>query len=649
MAPTVACLERDEMRHFPSLVLWSLLSSTATSVAVLAQEPVVLEEIIVSGAQEPREAGRTGPSVSVLSGAQIGATGETSLSEVLARLPGVGILARGPLGSQTGLTLRGVSQNYIKVLVDGIDVSDPSAPQVAYDFGRLIALGVDRLELLRGSQSAVHGGQAVAGVLSLSSALPDDIGTRNSLLLEAGSFNSAAASFRHTQRTENGAVGLTVSRVRTDGFSAADGTDEPDGYAATRLSMQAETRLQNGVKLGFTGFVERALGEYDPQYYADPSRSYSIMLGDGESYDELSRMHAGGMRVFAAFEAGGFEHEASAQTYRIARNLSGSEYFLDYDDDWAVIGATLRASDMDYTGQRSGLTWKSARDLGAGRLVLGADLTRESYAQAGDSGYGPESNGAASRTAGVFAEYGWAPQEGLDVVASLRHDDHSVFGGHGTGRLAATWALSEGLTLRGSLGTGFRPPSGYELFGPYGEAGLQPEQSRSLDFGAEKRFADGTGLRATLFRIEADNLIDFVGSQYSQISGTTRRQGLELEADGRLGAALGYTLAYTLTDASNPNLSFGNTWNAGFGRHQVALGLEAKLGQAARANLVLRHVAERPSLPDYTVVNAAVSYDISAETQAYLRVENLFDEDYQLWSGYGTSGRAVYVGLRTSF
>ena len=161
------------------------ISRTATALAALAtglatpaaaQDAFAIDEIVVSANLGETEASRTGTSVTVLTAEEIEKTGETRLTDLLARLPGVGVLARGPLGTQTGLTIRGVSQNYIKVLVDGIDVADPSGPQVAYDFGRLTSFGVDRIEVLRGSQSALYGTQAIGGVISLGTALPEEEG-----------------------------------------------------------------------------------------------------------------------------------------------------------------------------------------------------------------------------------------------------------------------------------------------------------------------------------------------------------------------------------------------------------------------------------------------------------------------------------------
>jgi len=628
------------MRLIPSLLRFPLpataclaLLTGLAAMPALAQDTILLDEIVVTGAQEPQETRRTGVSVSVLTEADLDKTAETRLTSVLSRLPGVGILARGPLGTQTGITVRGLSQNYIKVLVDGIDVADPSGPQSAYDFGRLTTLGVSSVELLRGSHSAVHGGQAVGGVLSIDSTqLPDEIGSEGRFVLEAGSYDTYAATLGYGVRGASGALGFTLSQISTGGFSAADendGNSEADGYEATRLTLRGETEAQNGVVLGFSAFAEDAAGEYDEtQFLSVPP--YTSFPADG-SPDEESDATSKGLRLYARFDTGRFDHELAATWFEIDRGLTGSTEF----------GATFN----DYTGERRGLSWKTGTDLGQGRLVFGADTTDEDYTET--STYGASKGDAT--TSGVFAEYAWAPGATFDLTASLRHDDHSDFGGFTTGRVAAAWQASPDITVRAALGTGFRAPSLYELYGPYGDDTLEAEESTSADLGIEKRWGDAAAVRATLFWIETDNLIDYAWPAYYQIQGKTRRSGVELEGELALNDRLSFTGAYTYTDASNPTLSAGSTWNSGFGRHQIVLGVDADLTAAISGSFTVLHVADRPTLADYTVANATVSYDFGNETEAYLRVENLFDEQYQLWDGYGTSDQAFYVGLRRSF
>lgn len=89
-------------------------------------------------------------------------------------------------------------------------------------------------------------------------------------------------------------------------------------------------------------------------------------------------------------------------------------------------------------------------------------------------------------------------------------------------------------------------------------------------------------------------------------------------------------------------------------KHDFVLGVEADLTDKLSGQLVLNHVAGRAddggsAMPDYTVVNASMSYDFSDTTQGYVRLENLTNEEYQTSFGYGTSDRAIYFGVRASF
>ena len=74
--------------------------------------------------------------------------------------------AGGP-GGQTSVFMRGTNPNHVKVLIDGIDASDPSNPAGAFDFGHLLAADIERIEVLRGPQSGLYGANAIGGVISI--------------------------------------------------------------------------------------------------------------------------------------------------------------------------------------------------------------------------------------------------------------------------------------------------------------------------------------------------------------------------------------------------------------------------------------------------------------------------------------------------
>ena len=129
------------------------------------------------------------------------------------------------------------------------------------------------------------------------------------------------------------------------------------------------------------------------------------------------------------------------------------------------------------------------------------------------------------------------------------------------------------------------------------------------------------------------------------------RQGVELAGSVPLGQMFTLSGAYTYTDARRPD----GTRIGLVPFHDLTLSLDAALGARLEAGLSVKHVAGRLddfasfAMPDYTVVGAQASYELSGGAEAYLRVENLFDETYETSSGYAASPRAIYAGLRATF
>lgn len=581
-----------------------------------------LGEIVVSANLQATAADRSGATVIVIDQADLQQSADVGVIDFILRVPGVSIRPNGPLGATTGFTVRGASQNYVPVLIDGIEVSDPSAPQVAFNFGGLTTSGISRIEILKGSQSALYGSEAVGGVINITTRRAEEDGLRHFVEAEYGRYDTRRLSYGLTSRGARHDLALTLGHASSDGFSAADedaGNPEADGFRANRLSFNGSYTLDSGIRVGASGFYEDSHSEFDESFPA---------IADGTP-DEFNDNETWGLRVFADFATGTLDHTLALTRFEIDRS-SNSDGFA-----------------SDFAGTREKASWQAATDIARTRVTFGADTTRETSSDNfGFSG--------SNRINGAFAEALVALSDRLDLTASVRHDDHSRFGGFTTGRLAAAWRIEPDLILRASAGRGFRAPSNFELFSSFGDPALDPERSNTLDIGIEKRFAGGAALRATAFYLEVDDLIDFDGGAvacgsgfgcFAQVPGTSRRSGLELEGALPLSDRIGLTLGYTYTD-SDSNAS--SSW-ALVPRHDLVATLAAEISPRLRGVLTAQHVAGRATLGDYTVVHTTLTHDLSPGTEAYLRVENLFDEAYQLVSGFGTSDRAVHVGLRTSF
>lgn len=635
-----------------SIIAVRALTLSTAAIALIpavatAQQVFTLDEIVIAPTLTPEPRNATGASVSVITQDEIARSAEPSTAALIARQPGVSLAATGGPGNSAGLRVRGLAGSYVAVRVDGIDVSDPAVPETAFDFGGLPTAGIGRLELLRGSQSALYGSEAVAGVVDIRTLTATEFGTTLSFGAELGSNDTARGAFSVQTRTDRAALAFTLSHESTDGFSAADendGNDERDGFDSTRLSFSGEVSLSETLTFGASGFWQQERIESDgfpPPFFA---------LADTDSETDKT---TSGARVFLRAETGAVTHELSASTFRTERETTES-------------GTTSR-----FEGKRDEVRYQGDAQLGEQwRLVFGLDSTSEEAIYANAPGGRRD-----TRTDGAFVQALFAPSDRLDVGLTARVDDHSAFGSFETGRLSLAFRPDPTLTLRAALANGYRAPSIDELYGSYpgaqfvGNASLTPETSTSAEIGLDKAFSNGATLSATLFAIDIEDEIAYVACPFDPVTfscaagttstlrnqqGTSQRRGLELSGALPLSDRMTVFGAYTYLDAENAD----GSRTVRVPRHDLVLGIEAMIAESWSVNASAQHVADfldfdatftPAEMPDYTVVNATVTYAFNDRTEAYVRVENLFDQEYQTLRGYGQSDRAVFAGLRAKF
>jgi vitamin B12 transporter len=617
------------MRHATTAILLGLAAGPA------AAQTITLPDIVVSANRTPTEAAATGSSVSVLTGAELESDGRPFVLDALRDLPGVTVDQSGPPGTATGFAVRGAPARYVRVLVDGIEISDPAGPQVNASLANLLVDDVSRIEVLKGSQSALYGGQAVGGVIDITSPRAEVDGLASHVLLEGGSYDSFRGSYTATGRDARGEFALTIARMQTDGFSAAeeaDGNTERDDYATTRVSGSGRYDLTDRLAIFGSAFQQSESGGFDgfdPLTYApaDAPNRY-----DADSW---------GLRAGV---------DLAALDGRLTSTLAASIYAIDRTSDeqegrFTYHGERTRAEYLGEYRQSDALGWQ-----------FGADYTREESRSTSPSD--PPSPNETTSVAGVFGQALWQPSEPLTLTLALRHDDHSEFGGYPTGRVTGAYAVRPDTILRASAGTGFRAPSNFELFDPvYGNRDLDPETSRSADIGVEQGFAGGRGsVTAALFWLRIDDLIDFdfATSRYFQTDGTAESRGLELGAGYEVSDRITLSGAYTYTDARD---AAGDA-RLRVPRHSLFARLAGELTQRARFDLGVQYVADLPDEPftdsasfetSYTVVNARVAYAVAENAEVYLRAENLTDARYQTVEGYSTAEVSFYFGLTGRF
>jgi vitamin B12 transporter len=595
-----------------------------------------LDRILLTPNRTPTEQSMVGSTVNQVTNEEIEQKSLPTVTDYLNLLPGVAIAATGGPGAIASLSVRGLPQQYVKTLYNGIDISDPSGTQVQTAYQYLLTGGTDNIEVLKGSQGTLYGADAIAGVINISTLGGVDLGVHHILELEGGSFGTVRGRYGLRAASEDSKFALNATGFRTDGISSADGGTERDGFHDAMLDVNGEHRFSDVFSVFGSGLYINSKADFDD---SGPVR-------DNPFNYNRSKQLAGRVGFNLDLMDGRLKNTLSVQGYGVDRDIH-----------------TISASgsyDANYKGYRTKIDYQGSFEA-TERLLLqyGADHEKQTARTSDNSG--ADTDDSASIT-GVWAQAVVEPVDDLVLTVGLRHDEHSQFGGYTTYRGTASYLFDRtGTRLHSSFGTGFRAPSLYELYAPpytigvppVGNENLRPETSKSFDFGVEQSFIDGS-LTAdiTYFAIDIDNLIvyDFLTSRYQQTSDTTTSRGIEASFSYAATNWLDLGGSYTYTDSKASD----GTRTARVPRNAVVLSGVIRPAEKWTISADVKYVADIVDtgdipLKDHVLLDAKVSYRPNENTEFYVRGENLFNEHYQEVAGYGTPGISVFTGVKAKF
>jgi vitamin B12 transporter len=613
-------------------VILSLLASAAATPA-FAQTSPLADDIVVtaSGIEQPRD--ETGQAITIIDADTIARRQTIDVVDLLATTPGVRFSRTGSTGSATGVSLRGAETTQTLVLIDGVKVNDPSGIGDGYDFGPLLTGNIRRIEVLRGSNSVVHGSQAIGGVVSLTTATPAE-GFAAGAAAEYGysDTTSARADVSGTAGAVSGGVG--AAWLRTDGISSAASGTEKDGYKNFAGNARLKVALGDALSLDLRGYYIHSNLDYD-SFFGPPADSADVAKLD---------QYVGYAGLNLALFDGRFTSRAAVTWLRNDRDY----YFVrGTAPDYGYSGSNLR---FEYQGV--------VAPIEQAKLIFGYEHERPDY---DFFGFGSTDSQRANIDS-VYALGIVQPLAGLSLTGGVRHDDHSQFGGATTLGANANYSPNGGATnVRASYGEGFKAPSLYQLYDSFsGNAALRPERSKSYDLGIDQSLADGRAVMSlTAFVRNTTDQINYDNAtfKYGNID-RTRAKGVEATLALRPVDALNVTASYSYIDARDRSGRPAFDGKRLPRRAEQAISLSAdydwSFGLSTGATLTLvddsfDDAANLVPLDGYALAGIRASFPVGGHVEIYGRVDNLFDADYATAAGYGVYGRAAYGGVRLSF
>ncbi len=598
----------------------------------LAEGP---EQVVVTAARDRVRAGESASSLTVITRPRIESSGAALVSDLLREVPGADVVREGGAGQKASLFLRGANSDHTLVLIDGVEASDPSNPNGAFDFSSLSLDNVERIEILRGPQSVLWGSSALGGVVNI---VTRSSGSGGSVAVGGGSFGMG----RLRGDYRGNGFSLSASAEAEDGISAAAGGAEADGSRRQTLSLRWGSGAAGQPGWDVTVRAVRSHAELDEYNGA------TFLFGDDpDSVTDKEELFARGAFRFAG---GGWLHTAGAALTEVSRESDNPADAVNPD-----------RSEGSYRGERLKADWQSRRAFGRLDLTAGAELARETA----DSRFESESflfgsttvteiEGAEAETGALFLLGRWGAEKGTSLSAGARYDDHSQFGGEATWRVEGSWAALPGVRLHGGAGTGFAAPSLFQLHDPvYGNPDLDPERSRGWDAGAEWSWGAGK-LDLTRFGNRFTDLVGYDALYRAVNIGRAWSRGWEGSLVARPSRGFALRASVTLTETEDEA-----TGEPLLRRPEEKHSLALAFGGGGDPTLTLenRWVGERSdyvgwsvgTLPPYRVLSAAAVFPLSPRLTLTLRGENLLKEEYQEAAGYGAPGRSGSLTLAAGF
>ncbi|MFY8126694.1 MAG: TonB-dependent receptor plug domain-containing protein [Hydrogenophaga sp.] len=601
--------------------------------ASLHAQTIELDPVVVSATRIEQKLSDVIPSASVITREEIERSQAATLVDLIQGQPGVEIGRNGGPGSVASIFMRGQASSSVAVFVDGVRVQTDH-------FGGVKVIDIppsqiERVEILRGNMSALYGEAATGGVIHIyTRAAADSAGGHASLTY--GSRNTVDTSAGYQVKQDGWKAGFSVNRFDTDGFSAQNVTQAPlanpdkDGYERNALFVNLERSVSLDLAFGIQANSIESGAEYD---------SSSGFSGDLPSHLHHNKTKTDDVTIYSRFKLN--------EDWSSRLGLTQSNFAYDeFRNRGTGFVNTTRSK-----GDQLSFEWSNSYRLGSGNAAFGLDVVDATFKSGS-----PASLTKYKRSSNAFYA-GYSGRAGaLDYQANARHDSvtaksaaSTIKNNKTTWLLGVGYHLTDDLKITATQSTSFRAPNTAELFTPNGgNPNLKPEEQKGSDLGVQ--YFSSLGLvKFVYFDTKTSNLI--TGWNPMTNTAKAKNSGVELSLAG-VANSVGYKASYVSQDPRDAVTNDRLTRRA---KEYVSFDLTTNVARIDWSASVFwsgtradNHVVTWDPLTNsnYTVVNLTASKKLTPEWTGRIKVENAFNEKYQLAHGFDAVPRGVFVTLQ---
>ena len=634
-----------------------------------AQDSVkkILNPVVITANKFPNKTSLTGKVITVITSEQLQQSGGKDLSQVLTEQAGIYINgANSNPGKDKNVYLRGAKYDHTLITVDGVPLYDASGIGSNFDIRLLPIDNIERIEILKGSQSTLYGSDAVAGVINIITKKSGKKPVGVSGVVSYGSFNSFRGNVSLNGSNEKVDYNLSYTYYNTDGINEAtdtitvphktdkDGYDQNSLYASVGFKPTESIRIQPYVRYTkFNGAIDQGAftDELDYTYTAKNLQfglKNEFKIGKGQlnllyNYNDIKRQY-----VDDSVKSRNGYYKYSKGIYN-GREHFADAYIVYPFDQYAKVTAGV-----DYRNSNTDQTYTSVGFFGPSKSELGKDSLKQSQV-------------------GFYTAFALNTKGGLNVELGGRFNHHSAYGNNFVFNFNPSFLIKEQWKLFFNASSAYKTPTLYQLYSEYGNKKLSPETAITLEGGFQFFTKNNkvTG-RITYFGREVKDAIAFFTNPTTYKSNYINQDkqkdhGGEVEAALQLAKNTSIKAFYTYVDGKittknkgkdttyfnlirRPRSTFGINIGTNFTKQLYMSASINAVGQSKDITYDASFKQVQVTLKSYRLLNLYTEYSImKSRLKFFLDMRNLAGAKYTEVYGFNTTGFNAYAGARFGF
>lgn len=653
--------------------IFQTLIALAVSQNIFAQTDSLssnqLNEVVVTATKYPKKSSETGKVITVITRQQLDRSQGKDLSQLLNEQAGISVNGAGSnLAKDKSIYVRGARPEYTLITIDGVPVYDASGVNSNFDLRQIPIDMIDRIEILKGSQSTLYGADAIAGVINI---ITKKTGTKTfSPFATAtyGSYNTTKinAGINGNKNLFNYNIGYTYSRSKgiseaTDKYNT--GNFDKDGFDENAVIANFGLKISNKIKFSPYLRYNAYNGDLDVDAFTD-DKDYTSQLRNFQT-GVRNEVSLGKVKLNVLYN---YNHvvrkylndslikETELDGY-LKGNYTGNEHFVD-----AYVNVPINAS-LTFTG---GADMRNSKTDASSFGVYKYTFDNVIYSGSYESNIGKDS--AHQTQIGVYGELNYAAKNGVNAAVGGRYNHHSVYGSNAVFNINPSWLINKQFKLFVNISSAYKVPTLYQLYSEYRNpfTALKPEKALTYEAGAQYFSLNNLfTARVAAFKRDVKNVIAFYTDPNTYASyyinqNKQKDYGFEIEPTINL-KKVQFVLSYAFVtgkitaqingkDSSYFNLDRRpkNIFSAVANYH-----ITKKFFASTSAKFIGKRTdldfSTYPSqvvkLKAYSLLDVYAEYSLLKNVKAFVDVKNIINTSYSELLGYNTLGRNYTIGL----